>query len=126
VWLAVSFYGTRRLRAAVAEKRALALDAASRIASIPGIVMSGPPQLSLFPFYVSWPGATRDQENEATQQLLVRVRDRGRVFLTGCWIDDRYFGRVCVLSFRTRQDRIDDCVQHVTEEAAALLRSRCA
>jgi aromatic-L-amino-acid decarboxylase len=123
VWLTVKLYGAARLRAAIAEKRALALDAASRMSTIPGLVILSPPELSLFAFYLTWPGATREDENVATQELLLRVRDRGRVFLTGCWVDDRFLGRVCILSFRTRQDRIDDCVQHVSEEAQKLVRS---
>ena len=41
--------------------------------------------------------------------------------LTGCVVDGRYLGRVCVLSFRTRQDRIDACVEDVAAEAAAIL-----
>jgi aromatic-L-amino-acid decarboxylase len=121
VWLCVKLYGTARLRAAVAEKRALAVEAADRIGRIPGIRVVAPPQLSLFAFHLSWPGAGRDQENAATEALLLRVRDRGRVFLTGCWVEGRFLGRVCVLSFRTRRDRIDECVQHVAEEAAALI-----
>jgi hypothetical protein len=42
--------------------------------------------------------------------------------LTGCFADGRFLGRVCVLSFRTRQERIDKCVEDVAAEAAAILR----
>ena len=49
------------------------------------------------------------------------VTARGRVMLTGCTIDERYLGRVCVLSFRTRRDHIDACVDEVAAEAAAIL-----
>jgi aromatic-L-amino-acid decarboxylase len=124
VWLSVKLFGTEKFRAAVAEKRALALAAAHAIGRVPGIVTAAPPQLSLFAFFLSWPGATLDDENRATRQLLERVRDRGRVFLTGCWVDRRFLGRVCVLSFRTRRDRVDECVRHVAEESARILDER--
>ena len=39
VWLSVKMYGAARYRAAIAEKRALALWAAERVAEVPGIVM---------------------------------------------------------------------------------------
>ncbi len=82
--------------------------------------MVAPPQLSLFAFHLSWPGSTLAAENEATQALLTRVRDRGRVFLTGCWVDGQFLARVCVLCFRTRRDRIEECVQQVAEEVDGL------
>jgi aromatic-L-amino-acid/L-tryptophan decarboxylase len=121
VWLCVKLLGAARFRAALVEKRELAVDAAARIARIPGIVMDAQPQLSLFAFHLSWPGATLDAENAATRALMDGVTARGRVMLTGCTVNDRYLGRVCVLSFRTRRDRIDACVEDVTAEAAAIL-----
>jgi aromatic-L-amino-acid decarboxylase len=121
VWLAVKLHGAARLRAAVAEKRALAVDAAARLAAVPGLRMVAPPQLSLFAFHLSWPGASRDDENAATRELMARVVARQRVMITGCEVDGRVLARVCVLSFRTRRDRIDMAVQDIAEEAAALL-----
>jgi hypothetical protein len=43
------------------------------------------------------------------------------VMLTGCQVDDRFLGRVCVLSFRTRQRQIDQCVDDVAVETARLV-----
>jgi aromatic-L-amino-acid decarboxylase len=122
VWLSVKLYGAARFRAALAEKRALAVQAAERISRLAGIVMVAPPQLSLFAFYLTWPGASTAQENEATKALLERVTVRGRVMITGCSVDDRYLARVCVLSFRSRQAQIDACVEDIAAEAAALRR----
>lgn len=145
VWLAVKLYGAERLRAAVAEKRQLAADAAERISRIPGIVMDAPPQLSLLAFHLEWPGASLEQQNAATRELLERVNARQHVMLTGCTVHDRpalsdaphsadparaesnghYLGRVCVLSFRTRQRQIDLCVEDLAGEAGEILsRSR--
>lgn len=122
VWLAVKVFGATKYRAAVAEKRELAVWAAERVARIPGVVMDAPPQLSLFAFHLESPRlATRDAENAATRELVERVTKRGKVMLTGCTVGDRYLARVCVLSFRTRQAEMETCVQHLAEEAAALL-----
>jgi aromatic-L-amino-acid decarboxylase len=116
IWMCLKVFGALRFRAALAEKRALAVQAARRIAALPGIAMAAPPQLSLFAFHVTRPGATLDEENRATADLLERVTRRGRVMLTGCTVDGRFLGRVCVLSFRTRQAQIDACVEDLARE----------
>jgi aromatic-L-amino-acid/L-tryptophan decarboxylase len=107
VWLSVKMYGAAAYRAALAEKRALALDAFHRISTLPGIVIDAPPELSLFAFHVSWPGATHAEEDTATRALMERITARGRVMVTGAVARGRYLGRVCVLSFRTHAEQID-------------------
>jgi aromatic-L-amino-acid decarboxylase len=122
VWLTVKIFGAARLRAAIAEKRALAVDAAARIAKIPGVVMVASPQLSLFAFHVTRAGASLADENAMTREVSRRVAARGRVLLSGCNIAGRELVRVCVLSFRTRQASIDACVEDVgaaVEEAGS-------
>jgi aromatic-L-amino-acid decarboxylase len=122
VWLAITLLGATKMLAAIAEKRALALDAAARMSVVPGLVLDAPPQLSLFAFHVEWPGASQADQNRATRALIDRVTARGRVMLTGCHVGERFLGRVCVLSFRTRQAHIDQCVEDVASEMDAVLR----
>ena len=83
--------------------------------------MDAPPQLSLFAFHLEWPGATLAEQDAATRELLERVTQRGKVFITGCHAGGRFLARVCVLSFRTRQEQIDTCVEHIAEEVQALV-----
>ncbi len=124
VWMSVKMFGAARYRAAIAEKRELALWAANQVASIPGVVMDAAPQLSLFAFHLEGSAlATQSARNAATEALVERVTARGRVILSGCSVDGRYLARICVLSFRTRRDTLEDAVQHIAEEAAALLRT---
>lgn len=118
VWLSVKLFGAAAFRDAIAEKRRLALDAWRRLGALPHIVVDAPPELSLFAFHVTWPGATRAQEDNATRTLLEDTTKRGRVMLTGCTAHGRFLGRVCVLSFRTHQQDID----HLVEDLAASLR----
>jgi aromatic-L-amino-acid decarboxylase len=107
VWLSVKLFGAAAFRAAIAEKRALTLDAFRRVAALPNIVIDAPPELSLFAFHVTWPGASRAEEDAATKALMEQTTARGRVMVTGCTTHGRYLGRVCVLSFRTHQAQID-------------------
>lgn len=118
VWLSVKLFGAAAFREAIAEKRQLVLDAWHRISALPHIVIDAPPELSLFAFHVTWPGASRAEEDAATIALLEHTTRRGRVMLTGCTAHGRFLGRVCVLSFRTHQRHID----YLVEDLAASLR----
>ena len=118
VWLTVKLYGSAAFRDALCEKRALASDAARRVADLPGIVIDAPPDLSLFAFHLTWPGATLADEDRATRRLMEETTKRGRVMVTGCTAHGRYLGRVCVLSFRTHQPEIDALI----EDLAASIR----
>ncbi len=122
LWLAVRLLGAARYRAALAEKRALAVDAAARVAALPGVVMDAPPQLSLFAFHLAGPALpTQQARNAATHALVDRVTARGRVMLSGCVVDGRYLARVCVLSFRTRAANVDAAVEDLAAELPAAL-----
>ncbi len=111
VWLCVKLFGTAAFRAALEEKRALTLDAARRVAALPGIVMDAEPELSLFAFHLTWPGATIRDEDRATRALMDETTRRGRVMITGSAARGRFLGRVCVLSFRTHAAEIDALVE---------------
>jgi aromatic-L-amino-acid decarboxylase len=121
VWLSVKLFGAAAFRAAIAEKRALALEAARRVAELPGIVVDAPPDLSLFAFHLTWPGATRTEEDTATRALMDKTTNRGRVMVTGCTAHGRFLGRVCVLSFRTHESHIEALVEDL---AAAIQEIR--
>jgi aromatic-L-amino-acid/L-tryptophan decarboxylase len=120
VWLSVKLYGAAAFRDALAEKRSLTLDAARRVAALPGIVIDAAPELSLFAFHLTWPGATRAEEDAATEALVEQTTARGRVMLTGCSARGRYLARVCVLSFRTHQPQIDALVEDLAASIQAI------
>ena len=122
VWLCIKLLGAARFKAAIAEKRVVAVDAAEALARVPGIRLFAPPELSLFAFHLTWRGARVQDENKATELLLDRVRGRERIMMTGCSVGHRFLARVCILSFRTRRQHVDTCVQHVREETEKIVR----
>jgi len=121
VWLCVKLFGAAAFRAEIAEKRRLTLDAFARIAAMPHVVVDAPPELSLFAFHVSWPGATRADEDAATRALMAGVTARGRVMVTGAVARGRYVGRVCVLSFRSHAAEIDMLVDDLGAALAEIV-----
>ena len=121
VWLTIKTFGAARIRTAIAEKRALAVAAAERLAGVPGINLVAPPQLSLLAFCVEPTGSSLLEQNKATSRLLERVNARRRVMLTGCTVDGRFLARLCVMSFRTRERHVELAVDQIIEEAAGIL-----
>ncbi|MEO8748238.1 MAG: pyridoxal-dependent decarboxylase, partial [Rhodanobacter sp.] len=127
IWLTLKFFGAARYRAAIAEKRELAVWAAARVAQIPGMVIDAFPQLSLFAFHLESPAIdTLEAQNIATRALMDRVTRRGRVMLSGAMTGTRFVGRVCVLSFRTRRAEMETCVEQLAEETGKLLAEAAA
>ncbi len=122
VWLSVKLFGAAAFRAAIAQKRALTLETARRVAALPGIVIDAPPELSLFAFHLTWPGATIADEDAATRALMDRTTQRGRVMVTGCTTHGRFLGRVCVLSFRTHQPQIDALIEDLAASIQQIRR----
>src|SRR3954466_4119033 len=120
VWLSVKLFGSAAFRANIAEKRALTLDAFASIAALPGIVVDAPPELSLFAFHVTRPGASLADEDAATRALMEQTTNRGRVMVTGCTAHGRSLGRVCVLSFRTHQPQIDALIEDMGSAIAQI------
>ncbi len=120
VWLSLKTFGAAAFRAALTEKLELAERAAAAIATIPGLELASGCDLSLFAFRVARAGAAGD---ELSRELLRRVNARQRVFLSGTLLRGRFALRLCVLSFRTHVERVDEAVEQLREECAALLRS---
>jgi aromatic-L-amino-acid/L-tryptophan decarboxylase len=120
VWLSIKLFGSQAFRAAIAEKRDLTVDAWHRISRLPHVVIDAPPELSLFAFHLTWPGATRAEEDVATRDLLAKTTARGRVMITGCSAHGRFLARVCVVSFRSHQKEIDALVEDVAESIGAI------
>ena len=115
VWLSVKLFGAAAFRGAIAEKRALTLEAFRRVAALPGIVIDAEPELSLFAFHLTWPGASLADQDAATRALMEKTTERGRVMVTGCATHGRALGRVCVLSFRTHQPQIDALIEDMSK-----------
>ncbi|MCB9880267.1 MAG: aminotransferase class V-fold PLP-dependent enzyme [Planctomycetes bacterium] len=118
IWLPMMLYGAARFRAAIAEKRSLAVLAHERIAALPNVRVALPPTLSLFAFRIEHPDRSPEDNDRSTRDLIAGVTALGRVMISGCRESGRDFARVCVLSFRSRRTQIEQLVADVAEVAA--------
>jgi aromatic-L-amino-acid decarboxylase len=118
VWLPLVLHGVAAFREQLAEKLALARWAYEQLASDLRFEVLDEPQLSIVAFRLRAPA---DEADRLGPELLRRVNERRRVFLSSTRIAGRYALRICVLSFRTHEDRVRDAIEALRDEAHALL-----
>ncbi len=100
-------YGLEGLRTRIRNQVAWSCEAAQAVAARPGFRIVTPPSLSLFTFAL-------DAGDAATEALLNRINDDGRIYLTPTWHRGRFAIRVQVGSF--------DCTREDVAMIAAVLR----
>lgn len=120
VWLPVKMHGINAFRDSLDEKLDLAAWATERLREIPGMEVMAPPQLSIVAFRLAPPGVPEERLNGLNRELLALVNEPGRVFLTATMLGDVFALRICVLSFRTHQDRLQDAVDAIRSAASRL------
>ncbi|MDQ3986360.1 MAG: aminotransferase class V-fold PLP-dependent enzyme [Actinomycetota bacterium] len=114
VWLPLRLHGVRAFRDALEEKLDLARKVYEALSSSPSLDVPWEPDLSIVAFRPS------REDNEAADLLLERINDSRRVFVSGTTIDGRKYVRICVLSHRTDENRIDEAIEIVQKAAIDL------
>jgi aromatic-L-amino-acid decarboxylase len=118
LWLPLALHGLGAFREQLVEKLSLARRAYDELRSDAAFEVLDEPQLSVVAFRLRAP---EEEAERLGPELLRRVNARRRVFLSSTRIGGRYALRICVLSFRTHEDRVRDAIQALREEARALL-----
>ncbi|MBL9048953.1 MAG: aspartate aminotransferase family protein [Tabrizicola sp.] len=98
LWFVLRAYGLEGLRGRIRNHVAWALRARDALAALPGVEIVTEPRLSLFTF------ALRD--DAATEALLQKINDDGRIYLTQTRVDGRFAIRVQVGSFDCREEDV--------------------
>lgn len=118
VWLPVQLLGTAPFRDALEEKLDLTAWMFDRVRELPDIEILAAPQLSLFAFRLHPPGLEGEALDELNRRFLAGINRRGRVYLTSTMLPQGYALRVCVVSFRTHRERIEEGFKDI--QAAAI------
>jgi aromatic-L-amino-acid decarboxylase len=111
LWLPLHLHGVQTFVDALDEKLDLARRVYDELAAIPSLEVPWSPDLSLVAF------RPREGTDDDAQRLLDRINGSGRMWLSAAPVRGRLFLRICILSHRTRPDRID--------EALDLIRAAC-
>ncbi len=117
LWLPLKMHGAGPFRRNLEEKLELARYASEKLKEIPGIEILAEPQLSIVAFRLRPPGTADAALDELNRALLDRINSRRRVYLTATRLCGRYAIRICVLSFRTHRDRMDQALEDIRAAA---------
>jgi len=118
VWLPLKLHGAAPFRANLEEKLALARFACDRLREIPGVEILAEPQLSIVAFRWKRSGTAEAEIDASNLALLERINARRRVYLTGTKLKGLYAIRICVLSFRTHRDRMEQALEDIRAAVA--------
>lgn len=113
VWLPVKMHGIGAFRESLEEKLDLARWAFQELSATHGIEILAEPQLSILAFRAVRPGLSGQEANDWNRRVLEAVNARQRVHLTGTMLGDRFAIRICVLSFRTHRDRMEQAIEDI-------------
>lgn len=120
IWLPLKMHGVGPFRRNLEEKLALARWACDRLLEIPGIRILAEPQLSIVAFRLVLPAAGEAALDAVNHELLDRINGRRRVYLTATRLHGRFAIRICVLSFRTHRDRVEEALEDIRAAAGEL------
>lgn len=120
VWLPLKLHGLGVFRRNLDEKLDLALYAARELEKEPGIEVVAWPQLTVVAFRLVRPGLDLESLNRLNRSLVERVNARKRVHLSGTELHGAFVLRVCVLSFRTHLDRLEQGLDDIRSAIAQI------
>ena len=120
IWLPFKLVGAKAFRDALDEKLDLTQWAAEQLRSIEGIEITAEPQLSLVAFRLRLDGMSMDETNRVNRELLEEINRRGRVYMTGTSVRGHFVLRICVLSFRTHKDRMEEALADIRDAVKAV------
>jgi aromatic-L-amino-acid decarboxylase len=123
VWLPLKMHGIGVFRDNLDEKLDLARAAAAELATIRHLEILAEPLLSLVVFRLAPPHLPEEELNKLNRRFLKQINKPRRVILTSTMIPgNRYVLRICVLSFRTHQDRMEMAYEDIRQAADKVLR----
>jgi aromatic-L-amino-acid decarboxylase len=120
VWLPFKLAGAGAFRQQLDEKLDLARWAWERLREIEDIEIVAEPQLSIVAFRLTRPGLEPEETNRLNRELLERINARRRVYLTGTTVNGMFILRICVLSFRTHLERMEQGMADIRAAVAEL------
>ncbi|MEJ2239753.1 MAG: aminotransferase class I/II-fold pyridoxal phosphate-dependent enzyme [Gemmatimonadales bacterium] len=123
IWLPIKLLGIEPFRRNLDEKLDLTLWATEQLRLVDGIEIVAEPRLSIVAFRLSDPDLDAESLNRLNQDFLTRVNRRKRVYLTATSLSGLFTLRICVLSFRTHLDRMEEALADLRDAAMEARRA---
>lgn len=107
VWMTLKTYGADRICQSIQDDIDKAAYLARRVEEAPDLELMAPAPLSIVCFRCKPGGRTSAELNRLNDELISRIEQDGRIFLTGTKIGGATALRVCFINHRTRRSDID-------------------
>lgn len=129
LWLPLQMCGTKVFETALNEKLDLAQWACQQLQQIScldgdRLEIVAEPQLSILAFRLRRDRVEGPELDQLNRQLLQRINESRRVFLTPTTLNGQFVIRICVLCFRTHHDRMEICLDEIRRAVLNLKRLR--
>lgn len=112
LWLPLHLHGVQAFVQALDEKLDLAARAHQRLAGVPELDVPWKPALSMVAF------KPRGADDRETETLLRRINESDRLWLSSGVVRGQTFIRMCILSHRSRPERIEEALDIISAAAA--------
>ena len=118
IWLPFKLAGVAAFRQQLDEKLDLTAWATDQLRGIEAVEIVAEPELSLVAFRLAPSGLDQDATNQINRDLLERINSKRRVYMTGTTVHGQFLLRICVLSFRTHLDRMQQALDDIRTAVA--------
>jgi glutamate/tyrosine decarboxylase-like PLP-dependent enzyme len=112
LWMSLKLHGVEPFKAALEEKLILARLVHERLSAMRAIETAPEPELSCVAFRV------RGEGDRATEQMLDRVLERGRVQMSSTRLRGRLYVRMCILCFRSHLSDVEEALAEIAKAVA--------
>lgn len=121
LWLSLRYHGLQAFRASIQEDLALAQRLATAISQNSRLELMAPVELSAVCFrYIGGPAKTEPARNQQNGEILKRVVQRGRIYLSNATLRGKFCLRACIVNHRTTEADIDSVLPEVLAAAEGL------
>jgi aromatic-L-amino-acid/L-tryptophan decarboxylase len=119
VWLTLSYYGVRRIAAAVSSDISLAAYLGELVFAAEDFELLAPVELSICCFrYVPAGWKTSDARlDQLNAAIMNRVQTSGRAYLSNATVNGRFALRACITNFRTTKADIELTIETIRDAA---------
>jgi len=128
IWLPFKLHGIEVFKEQLTEKLELAQWASQQLEEMASqfhgrLEVMAKPQLSIVAFRVVNPKLPVESINRMNRRLMEEINGSGRVMLSGTFLDGQFVLRLCILSFRSHQDRVAECLDIIRDRAKYIIDS---
>lgn len=121
VWLTLSYYGARRIAAAVSEDVSLAAYLGELVTAADDFELLAPVELSICCFRYVPPGwgktETPEELDRLNERIMGRVQTGGRAYVSNATVGGRFALRACITNFRTTKSDIEETIEAIRDAA---------